>query len=122
MKKRRYVNLTLFVLNCLVLAGLLPAQDSPKNVIVIFADDLGYGDLACFGHPAIATPHLDQMALDGQSGPAFMWLPVFVHPVARRCRPAVIQFETGCAPVAVVFCFRTPREACPKRKLQLQRC
>lgn len=35
------------------------------NFIVIFADDLGYGDLACFGSTRNRTPHLDQMALDG---------------------------------------------------------
>ncbi len=39
-------------------------HESP-NVIVIFADDLGYGDLGCYGHPTIRTPHLDKMASEG---------------------------------------------------------
>lgn len=35
------------------------------NIVVIFCDDLGYGDLGCFGHPTIATPELDRMAREG---------------------------------------------------------
>jgi arylsulfatase A-like enzyme len=43
------------------------AQAKPRqpNFIVIFADDLGYGDLACYGSPRNATPHLDRMAAEG---------------------------------------------------------
>jgi N-acetylgalactosamine-6-sulfatase len=43
------------------------AQDQPKppNVVFMFADDLGYGDLACYGHPYARTPALDQLAKEG---------------------------------------------------------
>ncbi|MEW4453903.1 sulfatase-like hydrolase/transferase [Bremerella sp. JC817] len=51
----------------LVLLGL-PASvwaDDRPNVLVILCDDLGYGDLECFGHPSIKTPHLNQLAAEG---------------------------------------------------------
>ncbi|MFY7951926.1 MAG: sulfatase-like hydrolase/transferase, partial [Armatimonadaceae bacterium] len=35
------------------------------NIVVILADDLGWGDLGCYGQTRIRTPHLDQMARDG---------------------------------------------------------
>ncbi|MCA9099678.1 MAG: sulfatase [Planctomycetales bacterium] len=37
----------------------------PPNVVIIYADDLGYGDLACFGHQRFRTPALDRMAREG---------------------------------------------------------
>lgn len=41
------------------------AQQRKPNVIYIMCDDMGYGDLACYGQPYISTPHIDSMAAQG---------------------------------------------------------
>lgn len=46
-------------------ADAAPASPGRVNILLIFADDLGWGDLGCFGHPSIRTPHLDDLARRG---------------------------------------------------------
>lgn len=48
----------------LLITSVVRGADQP-NFIVFLADDLGWGDLACYGHPEIKTPHLDQFASEG---------------------------------------------------------
>lgn len=47
--------------------GVAPATAAPRppNVVFILADDLGYGDLGCYGQKIIRTPHLDRLAAEG---------------------------------------------------------
>ncbi len=68
------------------------AQDRPPNVVIIFCDDLGYGDLACFGSPNIRTPHLDRMAAEGQK-----WTSFYV--ASPVCTPSRAALMTGRYPI-----------------------
>ena len=42
-----------------------PARTTKPNILFILADDLGYGDLGCYGQKLIATPNLDKLASQG---------------------------------------------------------
>lgn len=64
-----YLN-RLFLLACLALClpafgSTASAKPAPPNILFIFADDWGYGDLSCRGHEVIETPHLDKLIDEG---------------------------------------------------------
>lgn len=69
-----------------------PTNTKPTNFIIIFADDLGYGDLSSFGHPTIKTPHLDRMAAEGQKWTNF-------YAGASVCTPSRAALLTGRLPI-----------------------
>ncbi len=79
-------------------ASLALASAAPKpNIIVIFADDLGYGDLGCYGHPSIRTPHLDRMAREGMRFTDF-------YSAAEVCTPSRAALLTGRYPIRSGMC------------------
>lgn len=71
------------------------AQDRP-NIILINCDDLGYGDLGCYGSPVNRTPYLNQMAAEGLRFTDFY----MASPV---CSPSRGAMMTGCYPSRIGF-------------------
>src|SRR5215467_7426690 len=90
MKSRRALMTTLLLAACAI-AALSGQNPRRPNIIVILADDLGYGDLGAFGAPNIRTPRLDAMASEGQK-----WTSFYVQPV---CSPSRAALLTGRLPV-----------------------
>jgi len=85
------------ILSCsLLLASGAFAADRP-NFVVIFCDDLGYGDLSTFGHPTIRTPNLDALAAEGQK-----WTSFYV--AACVCTPSRAGLLTGRLPIRNGMC------------------
>lgn len=88
----RYLALALaFPLYLTVSVSLLAEQEKAPNIVLIFADDLGYGDLGCYGHPYARTPHLDQLASEGA-----MFMQHYVTGVT--CNPSRTGLMTGIHP------------------------
>src|SRR5512135_3769528 len=82
-----------------VVAAFSPAlaADRTPNFVIIFADDLGYGDLGCYGHPTIRTPNLDRMAAEGMRFTDF-------YSAAEVCTPSRAALLTGRYPVRSGMC------------------
>jgi arylsulfatase A-like enzyme len=77
---------TIFLLLAAVLSAAVSAR--PPNVVVIFIDDMGYGDIGPFGATKQRTPHLDRMAKEGMKLTSFYATPV--------CSVSRAQMMTGC--------------------------
>ncbi len=69
-----------------------PGKSEKPNIVVIFCDDLGYGDLGVFGHPTIRTPNLDRLAREGQKWTQF-------YAAASVCTPSRAALLTGRLPI-----------------------
>jgi len=63
-------------------------QATPTNLILIMADDMGYGDLGCYGNKTYQTPHLDRMAAEGLRFTDF-------HASGPVCSPTRAGLMTG---------------------------
>lgn len=83
---------TTFALIFLTFFTLSAQLENPPNFVVIFCDDLGYGDIGSFGHPIIKTPNIDRMTVEGQK-----WTQFYVaDPV---CTPSRAALLTGRYPI-----------------------
>ncbi len=76
----------LAVVGTAFVAPNLHAAERP-NVVILFADDMGYGDPACYGHPQIRTPNIDGLAKDGLRLTSFV--------TGSWCVPSRTQLITG---------------------------
>jgi arylsulfatase A-like enzyme len=85
----------LFILSAL--CPLLSASGAPPNIVIIYADDLGYGDLGCYGHPTIRTPNIDRMAAEGMRFTQF-------YSAAEVCTPSRAALLTGRYPIRNGMC------------------
>ena len=76
------------------LSGQMAIADVPQspNVVLIFADDLGYGDLGCYGATKVQTPHIDELAAKGRRF-------TDAHSASAVCTPSRYALLTGEYPV-----------------------
>src|SRR5262245_43845588 len=86
-------------ISCLALVAALVLERSacaatPPNILFVLADDLGYGDLACFGSPEIQTPNLDRLAADGLKL-------THCYSAGANCSPSRAGLMTGRTPYRV---------------------
>lgn len=79
-------------LACLLVAAFSTetqaAAERPPNIVLLFADDLGYGDLGCYGHPYASTPAIDQLAKEGTRFTQF-------YVTGVTCNPSRTGLMTG---------------------------
>ncbi|MEM9588613.1 MAG: sulfatase, partial [Planctomycetota bacterium] len=74
--------------------AMAPAEVVRPNVVLVFCDDLGYGDVSCFGSTEIQTPHVDRLAKRGLRLTSF-------YVAAPICTPSRAALLTGCYPKRV---------------------
>ena len=87
-----------WLLSCLLLTGThsvaAAEPDRRPNIVVVLADDLGYGDLACYGHQRIKSPRIDRFATEGL-------LFSDCYAAAANCSPSRTGLMTGRTPYRV---------------------
>jgi Sulfatase len=66
-------------------------DESSTNIVIIFADDLGYGDVSCYGATKIKTPNIDSLARGGM-------MFTDAHAAASICSPSRYGLLTGDSP------------------------
>ena len=84
--KMNFVKLT--VSSALIIALSLVGNAQKPNIVMIYADDLGYGDLSCYGATKLQTPHIDQLAKEGR-------LFTDAHSASAVCSPSRYGKMTG---------------------------
>lgn len=92
MRYRDYLLFCLVAFSAPLLGFVQFSAAANPNVVIIFTDDQGYGDVGCYGAESFETPHLDRMASEGMRFTDF-YVPASV------CTPSRAALLTGCYPM-----------------------
>lgn len=84
-------------LSCLLVlllatSSIVCATERPPNIVLIYADDLGYGDLGCYGATKVQTPNIDRLAREGRRF-------IDAHSASAVCTPSRYALLTGQYPL-----------------------
>ena len=79
--KHAVISLTTIIVVSLPVPLMADDASSTPNIVIIFADDLGYGDVSCYGATRIHTPNIDALARDGMKF-------TDAHSAASLCSPS----------------------------------
>ena len=83
----RHITFT-FLLMVMAVGGIDAASPRPPNIVMVFIDDMGWGDLGCYGNPDIKTPNIDRLAAGG-----IMFEQFYV--ASPICSPSRVAVTTG---------------------------
>lgn len=90
--KKGFASIVLVCLAAMSSVVWTQSRRAGPNFVVIFCDDLGYGDLGSFGNPTIQTPNLDRLAMEGQRWTSF-------YAADSVCTPSRAALLTGRLPI-----------------------
>ncbi len=88
------ISFVLFTVLPIELGRSARAETAGPNIVFLLADDMGYGDLGCYGHPVIQSPNLDRLASEGIRL-------THCYAASPNCSPARTAILTGRSPYRV---------------------
>jgi len=89
MKKMQTIaSIALTLIAFLQMSHPASAKDRSPNIILVFIDDMGWGDFSCFGNTAVKTPNIDRLAKEG-----FRFEQFYVN--SPICSPSRTAISTG---------------------------
>lgn len=91
-KQTTFLFILLLITGFIVFSNPLFAQNKYPNIILINADDLGYGDVGCYGATKVQTPHIDKLAKEGR-------MFTDAHSPSAVCSPSRYGLMTGKYPI-----------------------
>lgn len=92
--RRQFLQATIGAAASMAVCDACAGRQETPNFVIIYADDLGYNDLSCYGSELINTPRIDRMAAEGIKFTDF-------YSAAAVCTPSRAALLTGCYPIRV---------------------